>query len=73
MTWDQIREVESEEFAFIGHHSHTHDYLIDETNDKFILDIEKANEIFLKELRIYTKFIFLSFWWILKIYERLYF
>ena len=50
MTWDQIREVESEEFAFIGHHSHTHNYLIDETNDQFILDIEKANEIFIKEL-----------------------
>ena len=50
MTWDQIREVESEEFAFIGHHSHTHNYLIDETNDQFILDIEKANGIFIKEL-----------------------
>ena len=50
MTWDQIREVESEKFAFIGHHSHTHNYLIDETNDQFILDIEKANVIFIKEL-----------------------
>ena len=50
MTWDQIREVESEKFAFIGHHSHTHNYLIDETNDQFILDIEKANVIFKKEL-----------------------
>ena len=50
MTWDQIREVESKEFAFIGHHSHTHNYLIDETNDQFILDIEKANGIFVKEL-----------------------
>ena len=50
MTWDQIREVESEKFALIGHHSHTHNYLIDETNDQFILDIEKANGIFIKEL-----------------------
>jgi len=50
MTWDQIREVESKEFAFIGHHSHTHNYLIDETNDHFILDIEKANGIFVREL-----------------------
>jgi peptidoglycan/xylan/chitin deacetylase (PgdA/CDA1 family) len=50
MTWSQIREVELEDFAFIGHHSHTHDYLINETNDQFILDIEKANKIFLKEL-----------------------
>ena len=50
MTWDQIREVERESFTLIGHHSHSHDYLIDETNDKFISDIEKANKIFLKEL-----------------------
>jgi peptidoglycan/xylan/chitin deacetylase (PgdA/CDA1 family) len=50
MSWNQIREVESENFAFIGHHSHTHDYLINETNDQFISDIEKANKIFLKEL-----------------------
>ena len=50
MTWDQIREIEKESFALIGHHSHSHNYLIDESNDKFILDIEKANQIFLKEL-----------------------
>ena len=50
MTWDQIREIEAEDFAFIGHHSHTHGYLIDESNDQFILDIEKANKIFLNQL-----------------------
>jgi poly-beta-1,6-N-acetyl-D-glucosamine N-deacetylase len=50
MTWKQIREIEAEKFVFIGHHSHTHGYLIDETNDQFILDVEKANQIFLKEL-----------------------
>ena len=50
MTWDQIREIEKESYALIGHHSHSHDYLIDETTDKFISDIEKANKIFLKEL-----------------------
>jgi Predicted xylanase/chitin deacetylase len=50
MTWDQIREIEKESFALIGHHSHSHEYLIDETNDKFISDIEKANKIFLREL-----------------------
>jgi poly-beta-1,6-N-acetyl-D-glucosamine N-deacetylase len=50
MNWDQIKEVESEEFALIGHHSHTHDYLIDSSNEIFIKDIETANNIFLKEL-----------------------
>ncbi|MDC3125322.1 polysaccharide deacetylase family protein, partial [Candidatus Pelagibacter sp.] len=50
MTWDQIREVKKESFAFIGHHSHSHGYLIDGTTDEFILDIETANKIFLREL-----------------------
>ena len=47
MTWDQIREIEKNSFSLIGHHSHSHDYLIDKTTDEFILDIEKANKIFL--------------------------
>ena len=50
MTWEQIREIEKENFALIGHHSHSHDYLIDKTNEQFIFDIENANKIFLKEL-----------------------
>ena len=50
MTWDQIREVNAEEFVSIGHHSHTHEYLIDKTNNQFVLDIKQANKIFLKEL-----------------------
>jgi poly-beta-1,6-N-acetyl-D-glucosamine N-deacetylase len=50
MTWDQIKELEKNEFVMIGHHSHTHNYLIDETHEEFISDIEKANEIFLQEL-----------------------
>jgi len=50
MTWDQIREIETEEFVFIGHHSHAHEYFIDEINDHFVEDIEQANKIFLNEL-----------------------
>ncbi len=50
MTWEQIKEVENNDFANIGHHSHTHEYLIDVSNEEFILDIETANKIFLKEL-----------------------
>ena len=29
MTWEQIKEIEKSEFGVIGHHSHSHDYLID--------------------------------------------
>ena len=50
MTWEQIKEVESQNFTYIGHHSHTHKYLIDDSMEKFVLDIETANKIFLKEL-----------------------
>ena len=50
MTWSQIKEIENESFAFIGHHSHSHQYLINETEEEFIKDIETANEKFLKQL-----------------------
>jgi peptidoglycan/xylan/chitin deacetylase (PgdA/CDA1 family) len=50
MTWDQIKEVEKESFAIIGHHSHSHDYLIDVSNEDFIKDIEAANKIFTEKI-----------------------
>ncbi len=50
MTWSQIKEVQNESFAFIGHHSHSHGYLVDKTNEQFIADIETANEKFLNQL-----------------------
>ena len=50
MTWDQIKEIEKESFAFIGHHSHSHEYLIDETEEDFINDIKTANKNFLNNL-----------------------
>ena len=50
MTWGQIKEIESETFVLIGHHSHSHEYLVDKTQDEFINDIETANKEFLKNL-----------------------
>jgi peptidoglycan/xylan/chitin deacetylase (PgdA/CDA1 family) len=50
MTWDQILEIENSKLGIIGHHSHTHEYLIDMTNDNFIKDIELASKIFKKKL-----------------------
>ena len=29
MNWDEIKEIDKSEFCHIGHHSHTHEYLID--------------------------------------------
>ena len=50
MTWDQIKKLGKEKIAFIGNHSHTHDYLVDLKNDDFIKDINTASEIFIKNL-----------------------
>ena len=55
MTWDQIREIENESFAVIGHHSHSHEYLIDKTDEEFISDIEKANIVFKNEIKYVPK------------------
>ena len=50
MTWDQIMEIENSKLGIIGHHSHSHEYLIDMTNEDFINDIETASKIFKKKL-----------------------
>jgi peptidoglycan/xylan/chitin deacetylase (PgdA/CDA1 family) len=50
MTWDQIKELEKEANAFIGNHSHTHDYLVDLKHDDFIKDINTASAIFINKL-----------------------
>ena len=50
MNWDQIKEVEKEDFAFIGNHSHSHEYLIDYKFNDFKRDIDQSIKIFKKKL-----------------------
>ena len=50
MNWDEILEVEKENFAFIGNHSHSHNYLIDFEFKKFSNDIEKSINIFINKI-----------------------
>ncbi len=50
MSWDQIIEIERSDFGVIGHHSHSHDYLIDKSEDVFLNDIKTSNLIFKKKL-----------------------
>ena len=50
MNWDEIKEIERSKIGFIGHHSHTHEYLIDMSYKDFVNDIEIASKIFKKEL-----------------------
>ena len=50
MNWDQIKEIERSEFGVIGHHSHSHDYLIDKSEEVFLNDIKSSNQIFKEKL-----------------------
>ena len=50
MNWDQIKEIESSEYGVIGHHSHSHDYLIDKSEEVFLNDIKTSNLIFAEKL-----------------------
>ena len=50
MNWDQIKEIERSEFGVIGHHSHSHDYLIDKSEEVFLNDIKTSNLIFKEKL-----------------------
>ena len=50
MTWDQIKEISKEDFVEIGNHSHTHEYLADESNELIKNDIAKSISIFKKNL-----------------------
>ena len=50
MNWDQIKEIERSGFGVIGHHSHSHDYLIDKSEEVFLNDIKTSNLIFKEKL-----------------------
>ena len=50
MTWDEIQEIEKEKFVYIGNHSHSHDYLVDLNEKKFLKDIDKSIKIFRDKL-----------------------
>ena len=50
MNWEEIREIDNSEIGHIGHHSHTHEYLIDMNKNEFIKDIETATKIFKEKL-----------------------
>ena len=56
MTWDQIKELDKENFVEIGNHSHTHEYLVDESYEVIKNDIEKSISIFKNELGKNSKF-----------------
>ncbi len=56
MTWEQIRDIEKEDFVFIGNHSHSHQYLLNLDHEGFIEDIEKSIKIFQKKIGYNPKY-----------------
>ncbi len=50
MNWDEIKEIDKSDIGLIGHHSHSHEYLIDMPETDFVNDIEIANRIFKQNL-----------------------
>ncbi len=50
MDWNQIKEIEKEKFAFIGNHSHSHEYLVEYNLNKFKEDINKSIKIFIENI-----------------------
>tara|TARA_B100001175_G_scaffold255227_1_gene223080 strand:- start:587 stop:1639 length:1053 start_codon:yes stop_codon:yes gene_type:complete len=46
MTWDQIKEIETNETSFLGNHSHSHEYLINYNFKDFKKDIDQSIKIF---------------------------
>ena len=56
MTWSQIKEIESEEFSFLGNHSHSHDYLINFSFNEFKSDIDKSITIFIDNIGYNPRF-----------------
>ena len=59
MNWEQIKEVSDHDFAHIGNHSHTHEYLLNFSQSEFEKDIKKSIKIFKKKLG--KKSIFFSY------------
>ena len=56
MNWNQLKEISKEDFVEIGNHSHTHEYLVNETNETIKTDIKKSIKIFNEKLGQNSKF-----------------
>ena len=50
MSWEDIKEIEKEDFVFLGNHSHSHEYLIDYNFTNFKKDIDRSINIFKKKI-----------------------
>ncbi len=56
MNWSQIIELNNFDFVEIGNHSHSHEYLVDESSDVIKNDIQTSVKIFKEKLGKNSKF-----------------
>ena len=56
MGWEEIKEIAKFDFVHIGNHSHSHEYLVDKTDNEIKRDLETAIKIFKSKLNYETKF-----------------
>ena len=50
MSWNEIKEISKENFVEIGNHSHSHEYLVDESDEIITEDIKMSIDIFNEKL-----------------------
>jgi len=56
MSWAEIKEIAKFDFVHIGNHSHSHDYLVDKTEEDIIKDLKTAKKILKTKINYETKF-----------------
>ncbi len=71
MNWSQLKEISNHNFAHIGNHSHTHEYLVDWSDEEIIADLKKAKKILKKNLNNDTKFFAYPFGEYRKSYKKI--
>ena len=56
MNWTQIKEISQFDFVHIGNHSHSHEYLVDWSDDEIEKDLKTSIKLFKEKLNHETKF-----------------
>ena len=56
MNWSQIKEISQFDFVHIGNHSHSHEYLVDWSDDEIEKDLKTSIKLFKEKLNHETKF-----------------
>tara|TARA_B100001029_G_scaffold179193_1_gene187880 strand:+ start:322 stop:1371 length:1050 start_codon:yes stop_codon:yes gene_type:complete len=56
MSWAQIKEISQFDFVHIGNHSHSHEYLVDWSDNEIEEDLKTSIKIFKEKLNHETKF-----------------